>query len=465
MPELNCVLCTAFSDYDWEDVRQELSQTSNFLILKKPFDPVEVLQIVEALAEKVELTQASKAYRQSLEQQIEELERAQRELQQANEQLVIARSEAEMASRAKGEFLASMSHELRTPLNGVIAMTDMLLYTSLDAQQEKYVRTAKSSGEALLELISDILDFSRIESGKIEFESMEFTLHRELEAVITVIARRCQEKSLELACFIDPAALLPLRGDPGRMRQILTNLAANAVKFTDRGEVVIEIVVQREAGDKSGSNSKSPTRGSGYLPSGSTGCSTRFRKSTPRPRGSTAEPGWGWRSPSSSANSWGARSASRAPSAKVRSSASPCPSKSVGTGESWRRSSPPTSAANACCWSTTTAGSVKSSIGSCTPGDCRSRPPRTWERRRPACRRRSGPGIHLLPCCWTRASAARAQNCRRPCVLIPELGRVPLILLVPLGQPGKFANCWKTAWPALSTSRSCRRSCSTFCSG
>ena len=143
LPELNCVLCTAFSDYDWEDIRQQLPHTSNLLILKKPFDPVEVLQVVEAMAEKVELAQASRDFHHSLERQIEELERAQRDLQQVNEQLVVARSEAEMAARAKADFLASMSHELRTPLNGVIAMTDMLLYTSLDAQQEKYVRTAK----------------------------------------------------------------------------------------------------------------------------------------------------------------------------------------------------------------------------------------------------------------------------------------------------------------------------------
>lgn len=246
LPELNCVLCTAFSDYDWEDIRQQLPHSSNLLILKKPFDPVEVLQIVESLAEKVELAQESRRFQHRLEGQIEELQRAHQELQRLNEQLQAARADAETAARAKADFLASMSHELRTPLNGVIAMTDMLLYTSLDAQQEKYVRTAKSSGESLLELINDILDFSRIESGKFELESTEFALHRELEAVITVVARSCQAKHLELACFVDPALLRPLQGDPRRMRQILTNLATNAVKFTERGEVVIEIVVQRE---------------------------------------------------------------------------------------------------------------------------------------------------------------------------------------------------------------------------
>lgn len=245
-PDLPCVLCTAYSDYDWQETRRELTHANNLLILKKPFDPIEVLQVVESIAEKTELSRASREYRVELERQIEELQRAQAELRQTNEELEIARSDAEAAVRAKGEFLANMSHELRTPLNGVIAMMDMMLYTELDAQQDKYVRTAKHSGETLLELINDILDFSKIESGKVELEDTEFMLHREIEAVNTVVARKCQEKGLELACFVDPRALLRLRGDPARMRQILANLTSNAVKFTEQGEIVIEITVDRE---------------------------------------------------------------------------------------------------------------------------------------------------------------------------------------------------------------------------
>jgi signal transduction histidine kinase/DNA-binding response OmpR family regulator len=218
--------------------------------LKKPFDSVEVLQVVESIAEKSELAQASKDYRTELERQIGELQRAQQELREANEELAAARVDAEKAARAKGEFLANMSHELRTPLNGVIAMTDMLLYTELDQQQEKYVRTAKFSGETLLDLINDILDYSKIEAGKVDLEDTEFVLHREIEAVTTIVARKCQEKGLDLASFIDPRALLKLRGDPARMRQILSNLTSNAVKFTQHGEIVIEITVDRELGDQ-----------------------------------------------------------------------------------------------------------------------------------------------------------------------------------------------------------------------
>ena len=250
MPELPCVLCTAYSDYNWQETRRELANTKNLLILKKPFDPVEVLQVVESIAERSELTRTSEDYRIKLERQIGELQQAQHKLQETNQQLCVARVEAEKAAQAKGEFLANMSHELRTPLNGVIAMMDMMLYTELDGQQEKYVRTAKSSGSILLELINDILDYSKIESGKVVLEETDFFLHREIEAVNTIVARKCQEKGLELASFIDPRAMLRLRGDPARMRQVLSNLTSNAVKFTEKGEVLIEIVISKEEGDR-----------------------------------------------------------------------------------------------------------------------------------------------------------------------------------------------------------------------
>jgi signal transduction histidine kinase/AmiR/NasT family two-component response regulator/HPt (histidine-containing phosphotransfer) domain-containing protein len=249
LPGLNCVLCTAYSDYDWQAIQKELGPTSNLLILKKPFDPIEVLQLVAALTEKTQLTRARDSYRRKLESKVQELTRSEGNLKDSIRQLEVARSELEVAAKAKSEFLANMSHELRTPLNGVIAMTDMLLYTPLDGQQEKYARTARSSGEILLGLINDILDFSKIESGNLELEAIDFALHREIETVITLAARKCQEKRLEMICFIDPRVLLELRGDPGRMRQVLTNLVTNAVKFTERGEIVVEITLHRDEGD------------------------------------------------------------------------------------------------------------------------------------------------------------------------------------------------------------------------
>lgn len=247
--DLQCVICTAFSDYDWEEILQQLGKSRNLLILKKPFDPVEVLQLAQSLGEKAELSRATRDYQDRLERQVETLMQAEGELRTSNEQLEAARCEAEAASRAKSEFLANISHELRTPLNAVIGMLQLLLDTQLDAQQHRYVSTAKTSGETLLELINEVLDFSKVEAGKVELEEIGFCLSDVIEPVISVVAYHCSTKNIELGCFVDqfPAGL---RGDPARLRQILTNLANNAVKFTEHGTIIIRAVVAEETGDR-----------------------------------------------------------------------------------------------------------------------------------------------------------------------------------------------------------------------
>ena len=201
------------------------------------FCPVKSHRLVRGYA--IDMTKVHQAQR--------ELIRTADELKEINQRLDDALSAAQESTRAKSAFLAMMSHEIRTPMNGVIGMTSLLLETALSPEQKTYADTIRQCGDSLLHIINDVLECSKIEAGKLELETVDFDLRTIVEDILTQFAQRAEIKGIELTGLVHATVPAGLRGDPGRLRQVLTNLLGNALKFTEKGEVTIQAYLEQDS--------------------------------------------------------------------------------------------------------------------------------------------------------------------------------------------------------------------------
>lgn len=218
-PEIQTVICTAYTDHSWEEIIERLGYDDHLLILQKPFSSVEVSQLAMSLTTKWNLAR------------------------QAHQRL----QAAEAANVTKSQFLANMSHEIRTPMNGILGMSELLMQTPLNDKQRRYMHTLQKSGQTLIQIINDILDISKIEAGKLTLEHISFDLRQLVTEIQEFFSGPAGSKGLKLTAILSDTIGHEYVGDPVRIRQILTNLIGNAIKFTAHGQITVSMTAVDDA--------------------------------------------------------------------------------------------------------------------------------------------------------------------------------------------------------------------------